>query len=435
MISSGFATKEDQMDAKIRIPHRDQVEMRCESLEQMLTPDHSARAVWEFVVKLDLTHWTSAIASKRGMAGAKALDPRVLVSLWIMATLDGVRSARELSRLTEIHMAYRWICGDEPVNYHSLSDFRNSDPTWLENLLKQTVAALMHAGAADLKKVAQDGMRVRANASSSSFRREKTLRECLAETEEQVAALKEDEGGTPATPRESAARQRAVHERKARVEAALLSLKELQDENAGRYPSQQKDPSEIRVSTTDPDATKMKMADGGYRPAYNVQFATTVNGGVIAGVSVTDEGVDNGQLDPMVEKIDSLYESRPEKYLVDGGFVDQKAIERTEAAGTLVFAPVPCVEKLRAKGQDPYARRPEDTDGVAAWRERMGTEEAKQEYKNRASTAEWVNAQARNHGLRQFLVRGIDKVLSSTFWYALTHNFERHKAWMQAQKA
>ena len=179
----------------------------------------------------------------------------------------------------------------------------------------------------------------------------------------------------------------------------------------------------------------MKMADGGYRPAYNVQFATTVEGGVIVGVSVTDEGVDSGQLEPMVEKIESRHGSRPKGYLVDGGFVDQEAIERVEASGTQVFAPVPCAEKLAGQGKDPYVRRPEDTDGVAEWRERMGTTEGRQEYKNRASTAEWVNAQARNHGLRQFLVRGIDKVLSSTFWYALTHNFERHKAWMQPQKA
>lgn len=423
------------MDAKIRIPHRDQVEMRCESLDQMLTPDHPARAVWEFVEELDLTPWTSAIVSKRGSAGAKALDPRVLASLWIMATLDGVRSARELSELTSTHMAYRWICGDESVNYHSLSDFRSSDPTLLENLLAQSAAALMHAGAADLTKVAQDGMRVRANASASSFRREKTLRECLAEAEEQIAALQANQGESSATPRESAARERAVCERKAHVEAALLSLGELQAENALRPPCRRKEPSEIRVSTTDPDAPKMKMADGGYRPAYNVQFATTVKGGAIVGVSVTDEGVDSGQLEPMAEKINSLYGSRPGAYLVDGGFVDQEAIERVEASQTQVFAPVPCAEKLAGQGKDPYARRPEDTDGVAAWRERMGTPEGREEYKNRASTAEWVNAQARNHGMRQFLVRGIDKVLSSTFWYALTHNFERHNAWMRAQKA
>jgi Transposase DDE domain len=140
-------------------------------------------------------------------------------------------------------------------------------------------------------------------------------------------------------------------------------------------------------------------------------------------------------MEPMVEKIEVLYGKRPESYLADGGFVDQEAIERVEASHTQVFAPVPCAEKLHAKGQDPYARRPEDTDGVAAWRKRMGTAEAQEEYKNRASTAEWVNAQARNHGLRQFLVRGIDKVLSSTFWYALTHNFERQRALKQAQTA
>jgi Transposase DDE domain len=160
-----------------------------------------------------------------------------------------------------------------------------------------------------------------------------------------------------------------------------------------------------------------------------------ITGRTLAGVSLTNEGVDNGQLDPMVGKFKSLYGSRPEKYLVDGGFVDQKAIERTEAAGTQVFAPVPCAEKLARQGTDPYARRPDDTNGVAAWRERMGTTEGREEYKNRASTAEWVNAQGRNHSLRQFLVRGIDKVLSSTFWYALTHNFERHLAWKRAQPA
>jgi transposase len=268
------------MNAKIRVPHRDQVEMRCESLDQMLTPDHVARAVWEFVLELDLTPWTSKIKSTLGCAGTKALDPRLLVALWIMATLDGIRSARELSRLTSTHMAYRWLCGDEPVNYHSLSDFRNSEPAVLEKLLVQSAAALMHAGVADLKEVAQDGIRVRANAGASSFRREKTLRECLAAAEAQVAALKEnpDEGETP-PPRQAAAQERAARERKERLEAALSNLAELQAENAQRPPCRRKEPSEMRVSTTDPEATKMKMADGGYRSAYNVQFATTVEGG------------------------------------------------------------------------------------------------------------------------------------------------------------
>ena len=416
------------MDAKLRVPHRDQMEMRVESLESMLTPDHPARAIWEFTGQLDLSPWTSKIASKQGAAGAPALHPRVLVSLWMMATIDGVTSARELSELTESHTAYRWLCGGEPINYHSLSDFRNSDPEQLEKLLVQSVAALMHAGAATLQTVAQDGMRVRANAGTRSFRREATLKQCLAAAEAQVAALKEPEPSDGVTPRKSAARERAARERKERLEAAVASMEQLQAENAERFPSQRKDPSELRASTTDAEATKMKMGDGGYRPAYNVQFATTVEGGVIVGVAVTSEGVDSSQMEPMIDKLESLYGQRPEKYLVDGGFVNQDAIDRVETSKTEVLAPVPRATQKIAKGEDPYARRPGDTDAVAKWRQRMATVEAKEDYKKRSSTAEWANAQARNHGLSQFLVRGIRKVLSSTFWYALAHNFQRLRA-------
>ena len=418
------------MNAKIRVPHRDQMEMRTESLDQMLTPDHVARAVWDFVLQLDLTPWTSKIKSIHGCAGAKALDPRVLAALWILATLDGIGSARELARLTLVHMAYRWLCGDESVNHHSLSDFRNSEPEWLEKLLAQSAAALIHAGFADLTEVAQDGMRVRANAGASSYRREPTLKECLAAAEAQVAALKQaqDEEETPRT-RESAARERAARERKERLKAALANLAELQAENAERPPCRRKDPSALRASMTDPEAPKMKMADGGFRPAYNVQFATTVKGKVALAAAVTAEGVDSGQMEPMVEKVESLYGERPGAYSVDGGFVDQAAIGRVEESQTRVYAPVPCADKMTKKGQDPYARRPGDTDAEAAWRERMGTEEGREHYKKRAETAELINAQARNHGLRQFMVRGLEKVFSSTLWYALSHNFQCYRRW------
>jgi transposase len=417
------------MNVKLRVPQRDQIEMRCESLDQMLTPDHEARAIWEFVKQLDLTPWLSKIKSVQGGAGAEALDPRVLASLWILATLNGVTSARELSRLTSEHMAYRWLCGDEPVNYHSLSDFRTSDSEAMDKLLAQSVAALIHAGVADLKEVAQDGMRVRANAGASSFRREKTLRECLTEAEAQIAALKEKADEETAPTRQSAARERAAREKKERLDAALSNLAELQSENEKQYPSRRKDPAELRVSTTDPDVPKMKMADGGYRPAVNVQFATTVQGGAIAAVIVTNEGVDVAQMEPMIDKIESLYEERPEKYFVDGGFADKEAIGRTEESKIDVYAPVPRVDEWKKKGKDPYARRPEDTDAQATWRERMGTEEGRQEYKKRASTAEWANAQARNHGLIRFMVRGLKKLHSSAVWYALAHNFQRYRAW------
>jgi len=429
------------MDVKIRIPQRDQMIFRSESLDEMLTPDHPARAIWEFTEKLDFSAWMSKIRSRPGEVGAKAHNPRVLLTLWILATLDGVRSAREVARLTEDHTAYRWVCGDEPVNYHTVSDFRRSDPAAFEELLAESVATLTLVGAASLKQVAQDGVRVRANAGASSFRREATLRQLYEEAKQQIAALNDDdhddddEDKTAGTPRQSAARKRAASERKERVEAALERLKELQAENASRRPCRQKEPSELRVSTTDPDATKMKMADGGYRPAYNVQFATTVEGGAIVGVAVTDEGVDSAQMEPMIEKIESLHGERPETYLVDGGFVDQEAIGRVEESHTRVLAPVPRMDKWIKEGKDPFARRPDDTDAVANWRARMGTDDGREQYKRRASTAEWVNAQARNHGLRQFLVRGIERVLSSTFLYAIAHNFQRYLAWKRVQPA
>jgi transposase len=418
------------MNLKIRIPERSQCQMRTESLNMLLPPDHPARLIWDVVYELDLSAWTSRIASKKGEAGTPALDPRVLVSLWLQATFDGISSARAISRLCEDHLAYRWICGDEPVNYHSLADFRTSNPEWLDGLLAQTVAALMHAGVADLKRVAQDGVRVRANAGKSSFRRRETLQECLAEAEEEIRKLKESgDSGDEESPRSLSAPQRAARERKEKLEAALANLTELEQVNADRHPSLQKDASALRASTTDADARKMKMANGGYDPAYNVQFATTVAGGVVVGVAVTNEGVDSNQMEPMVEKIQTTYGESPQTVLVDGGFGNLGAFGRAEDSGIRILSPIREEEKKLAKGQNPFARARQDTDGSAVWRARMGTAEAKEEYKERASTAEWVNAQARNRGLQQFRVRGLEKVRSASLWYALTHNISRMPQW------
>jgi transposase len=411
------------MSAKIRMPQRNQIAMRCESLDQLLPPEHPARAVWEFACGLDLSAWTSRIRSTQGSAGAPAVDPRVLVALWLLATLDGIASARALSGLCVEHIAYRWLCGDEPVNYHTLSDFRTSDPAWLDGLLTQSAAALLHEGLADLTRVAQDGVRVRASAGGSSFRRERTLRECLTEAEAQMDALKDqsDRGGSSSQP--EAARERAAKDRQTRLRSALANLEELRAANEERRPDKRKDPAELRVSMTDPEARTMKMADGGFRPAYNLQFATTTQGGVAVGVAVTQEGCDNNQLVPMIERIGERYGEKPAEMLVDGGYVDRAQIDEAETVHRVkVYAPVKEEAEYQRQGRDPFARRPHDSDGTARWRARMGTAEGRAVYRWRCRTAEWVNARARNRGLRQFLVRGVKKVLSSSLLYALAHN-------------
>lgn len=423
------------MHLKIRIPDRSQCQLRAESLDMLLPPDHAARFIWDVICEFDLTAWTCQIASRKGEAGSPALDPRVLASLWLQATFDGISSARAISQLCKEHLVYRWICGEEPVNYHSLSDFRNSDPEWLDGLLAQSAAALMHAGVADLTRVAQDGVRVRASAGGSSFRRRETLEECLKEAEEEIRKLKEaGDSEESESARKVSARERAKRERKEKLEAALENLKELERINAERCPSMRKDASKLRASTTDAEARKMKMANGGYDASYNVQFATTVEGGVVVGVSVTNEGVDSNQMEPMVQKIQATYGERPGTVLVDGGFSNLEAFGHAEDSGTRILSPIREEEKKRAKGQDPFARNRQDTDGSAAWRARMGTAEAKEEYKDRASTAELVNAQARNRGMRQFRVRGLEKVRSSSLWYALTHNISRMRVFGVVKK-
>ena len=166
----------------------------------------------------------------------------------------------------------------------------------------------------------------------------------------------------------------------------------------------------------------MKMADGGYRPAYNVQFTTTTNSQIIVGVDVINIGSDQGQLSPMLDQVQQRYSEQPAQWLVDGGYTRHDDIEQADGRGTLVYAPV---AKPKDSSRDPYVALPGDSQAIAQWRQRMGSEAAKDIYKQRAATAECVNAIARGRGLMQFVVRGLNKVKAVALWYAVAHNMMR----------
>ena len=424
-------TAAEQLPGRPRVqrPERHQIEMQMLSLDALLPEDHSARLVWEYVAGLDLTPLYEPIRAVEGRPGRDPIDPKILMALWLYATLDGVGSARQLDRLCRDHVAYRWLCGGVSVNYHTLSDFRTAHTAFLDELLTQSVATLMHEELVTLRRVAQDGMRVRANAGASSFRRRKTLQECQAEAHQQVEALHEELQADPAggNRRQQAARRRAARERSERIQRALEQLPDVE----GKKKPGEKD--KARVSTTEPEARVMKMGDGGFRPAHNVQFATDTDSQVISGVDVVNTGSDQGQMAPMVEQHRERYGRTPEQALVDGGFVKHEDIEKVSSGenGTSVYAPV---QKPKKDDRDPHAPQPGDSEVIAEWRTRMGTAEAKEIYRERASTAECVNAIARNRGLRQFLVRGLAKVRAVALWYALAHNLMRAVA-LRAQAA
>jgi hypothetical protein len=311
------------------------------------------------------------------------------------------------------------------VNHHLLSDFRTAHVEFLDQLLTDSVAALLHQNLATLDRVAQDGMRVRAHAGSGSFRRQASLEECQRQAREQVELLRQEsaaEDKSSGDRRTKAARQRAAQEKEARIQQALEELKALQAKKEQRKKG---DGENARASATDPEARKMKMADGGFRPAYNVQFATACAGQVIVGADVVNAGADGGLMQPMAEQIERRYRQRPREYLVDGGFATVSDIASLESQGIQVFAPVKEEAQRQARGDDPYARRPEDPDEVFRWRQRMSTEEAKLVYRQRAATAEHPNAECRNRGLTQFRVRGLAKVKAVVLWHALAFNFLR----------
>ena len=408
--------------------NREQVELRASDLESLLPADHRARLVWGYVERQNLSRVIDAIKARGGNAGRAAIDPRILFALWLYATLDGVGSGREVARLCQAHDAYRWICGGVSVNYHAINDFRSSNEALMDELLTDNVAALAAAGAIALERVAQDGMRVRASAGAASFRRQARLQEHLHEASELVQTLKQQAHNDPgaAQRKTQAAQLRAAREREERIQAALEQLPEV-----AAVKKRTGSKNEARVSTTDADARVMKMADGGFRPAYNVQLATTCEEQVIVGMDVVNIGSDMAQLAPMVSQVKQRLGQTPKHWLVDGGFPAHAQIDAV-AERTEVYAPVP---ELKTKnddqgnkvesGTDKHQPKAGDSPAVALWRQRMATDEAKEIYKERAATAECVNALARNRGLQRLPVRGFAKVRSVVGLYVLAHNLMR----------
>lgn len=414
--------------ARVKRAHRDQIQWRDASLDQLIPKDHRVRAVWAYVDSLDLTPLYQKIQAVEGGVGRDAVDPKILMALWMWAIIEGISSARQVHRLTERDFAYMWICGEVGVNYHLLSDFRTDHGEFLDELLTDTIATLMHQQIVTLETVAQDGMRVRAHAGSGSFRRKKSLEECRQEAAEQVQRLREENdddsanGHDASQARRKAAAERAAREREAQIAEALKNLEELRQQKEQRKKGSGE---KARCSTTDPEARQMKMGDGGFRPAYNVQFATDGGARMIVSVDVTNNGSDGGQMSPMHEEVCQKYDKIPQNYTVDGGFSTIDDITAVEERGSRVAAPMTHEDRITKRGGDPHARRAQDTDAMFAFRQRMLTEDSKAILKQRPSIAEFPNAFCRNRGLHQFRVRGLEKVRTATLWYAITFNFMR----------
>ena len=405
---------------RLRLPDRHQYVFEDSCLDAQLPPDHRARLVWTFAERVDVSALEDAVVARGARAGAPAIAPRLLVALWLYACLDGVGSARELARLCEEHVAYRWLCGRVGVNHHTLSDFRGGCGPFLDTVLSDMIASLVKAGVVDGSTIVQDGTKIRACAGSASFRRESTLEALRKEAAAHVARLRAQADEPAVNARVRAARERAARERQERIEEALAAMQDLKEVKRRAVAKKgAENVAEARTSTTDPDARVMKTRGGGRDAAYNVQLATDGASRAIVGVQVVQAGADNGLSEAMRPEVERRTGVKVKVHVTDAGYLGKHTLEREAAAGVERVMPLP----LKADGKPSTDPQPGDGPGVLEWRRRMQTEEAQALIRQRSGVAETPNAELKTcRALDRVLVRGLTKVTTVVLLGAIVYN-------------
>jgi len=422
------------MDIRLRQAERNQAGFEVVDLESLVVDDHPVRAVWSFVEGLDLECFYARIKARGETPGRAATDPRILLTLWLYATADGVGAARALARLCEHHTIYRWICGGVGVNHTMLSEFRTDSGDFLDRLLTSSLVALMKEGLVKLDEVITDGTKIRAAASRSSMRRRRSLTELEEKARTRVAELKQELGADSAAGERRLSRRRlsAAEDRARRVAAALAkhpapARKDDENDQSGAPPPTSgksgKPPREERVSTTDPDAPLMKMADGAVRPAYNVQVASAC--GFVVAIDPVQRHNDRGLAPAIVAQVERRCGKLPDRLLADTGAMtaaDIGTLAQTYPSVT-VFSPPPArKDTSKPESKARYERnRAAEPPSLKEWRARMDSEEGQAVYKRRSNT-EHVHARLKNRGFGRMVLRGLAKVRTACLLHAVTHN-------------
>ena len=418
------------MTGEARYLEADRAQLRWDmvDLDSQLPDDHRARLVWAFVEGLDLSEFYERIKARDAVAGRPATDPRVVLAVWLYATLEGIGSARAIDRLCQQHAAYRWLCGGAPINHDLLSAFRREHAALLDRLLTQSVTGLIAEKLVTLEELAIDGTKVRAHAGRGSMSKAKRLESIEKAVAERVAELKSELDTDPAEPERRCKRRalQAAEERARRVKQAQQKLVELVQEKAERaktHPTEEVKKGEPKVSVSEPEARMMRLPDGAAAPAWNVQVATA--NGFIVEIDPTDRRRDSGSAPGLIEKVAERCGGAPQRLLADTTAMTQDDIVKLAKhhPDMTVYSPPPperpnvTAKTLRTRRW----RRRQEPPAVIAWRARMASEEGQEVYRRR-KLSERAHGIIKTRGMTRFLVHGREKVRSVCLLQALALN-------------
>lgn len=327
----------DSAAEPIKYVRLDRKQLRWETLdvERLIAANHPARIIWELSGRLDLSRFEQEYKSKEGSAGRPCWPARLLVSVWVYAYSIGVASARAIERLMGQEPGLRWLAATESINYHTLADFRVGHKEALEELFAQFLTLLEQAELVDLSTILHDGTKVKAVAGSGSFHRRQTLEKRLRRARQVVRELDRQaaEEHEPMEERRRAAQQRAAQEALVRAQAALQQLQRLE---AATPASEHQD---LRVSSSEAEARKMKQGDGGVAPSYNVQVSTEAQSRMIVGLGLTTAANDTQELMPAVERVEQNSRQKPATVVADNGYATRRNVEKTTEQGIELIAP------------------------------------------------------------------------------------------------
>jgi transposase len=418
---------------KLKTSVRTQYEFYSRCLDELVPEDHKVRQVWDFVSNMDLSACFLDIYTFRDYVGRSKIDPKILLTLWIYSILDGNSSSRKLEELCLNHDVYKWICGGVSVSRTTLAEFRSINPRKFDDLLTKCLAVMVKHNLLSDSDFSQDGTRVKANAGYNSFRSEDSLKDLEAQVAKYIDELKDEEKSSdnPYEKRKLAEKLRRADEKKNRIKAALENIEEARCAKIINGTRNNNKPTEedlvkVRASTTDPDVRKMKMGDGGFRLAYNVQFGTGLDSRVIYGVEVVktnDPGTPPRLMNQVQERLKKLNIVEGLKNWIADSAYSSKIDIKTAAnlfPKCFYFAPA-----KPQKGIDPKVHLKTDCDDLRAWRDSIGSDYVKEIYKKRCSTAEFSNMHVKNQALKEFSVRGLVKVRGMAVLHAIAQNISR----------